>query len=82
MVVEVVKINVLLMPIEMIYDEDGFLYPNILSDLCINCGMCINVCQANEAPILRRTESIRLVWDKMILRIKKFFWWNVYINGS
>lgn len=30
--------------IEMKYDEEGFLYPKIDQDLCINCGMCKEVC--------------------------------------
>ena len=56
--------------IEMVYDEDGFLYPNILSDLCINCGMCINVCQANEAPILNEEPKAYAVWAQDDIRLK------------
>ena len=30
--------------IEMIEDYEGFLYPTVNKDLCINCGMCDKVC--------------------------------------
>lgn len=30
--------------IEMLSDEEGFLYPEINQELCINCGRCRNVC--------------------------------------
>lgn len=30
--------------IRMCADEEGFLYPNIFNDLCIDCGLCEKVC--------------------------------------
>lgn len=30
--------------IQMIEDEEGFLYPSINSSICIACGQCIKVC--------------------------------------
>lgn len=30
--------------IEMIADEEGFLYPSVLLDKCINCGLCEKIC--------------------------------------
>ena len=30
--------------ISMIEDEEGFLYPQINKDICINCGICEKVC--------------------------------------
>lgn len=30
--------------IQMVSDEEGFLYPEIDTDTCINCGKCISVC--------------------------------------
>lgn len=30
--------------IEMKYDDQGFLYPNIDYDKCVNCGLCVKVC--------------------------------------
>ena len=35
--------------IEMVEDEEGFLYPQINKDKCINCGLCKKVC-----PILNK----------------------------
>lgn len=28
----------------MSYDEEGFLYPRIQPELCVDCKMCIKVC--------------------------------------
>lgn len=33
-------------------DREGFLYPKINKDLCINCGLCENVC-----PIINKVEE-------------------------
>lgn len=30
--------------IQMIEDEEGFLYPSINNSICIGCGQCIKVC--------------------------------------
>lgn len=38
--------------IEMKEDEEGFLYPSVAQDVCVNCGLCEKVC-----PILNRTEE-------------------------
>lgn len=38
--------------IEMIEDEEGFLYPNINKGKCVNCGLCDKVC-----PVLNATEN-------------------------
>ena len=32
------------MAIQMIEDEEGFLYPHINEELCIACKQCIKVC--------------------------------------
>ncbi|MDD4274334.1 MAG: Coenzyme F420 hydrogenase/dehydrogenase, beta subunit C-terminal domain [Desulfobacter postgatei] len=40
--------------IEMKSDDDGFLYPNICSAKCNNCGMCVNVC-----PVLNKDKVSR-----------------------
>ena len=38
--------------IEMKADREGFLYPKINKDLCINCGLCETVC-----PIINKVEE-------------------------
>lgn len=38
--------------IEMKVDEEGFLYPNVNKDLCIDCGLCEKVC-----PIINKAEE-------------------------
>lgn len=38
--------------IEMKSDEEGFLYPNVNKDLCIDCGLCEKVC-----PIINKVEE-------------------------
>ena len=35
--------------IDMVRDEEGFLYPKVDKDKCINCGLCKNIC-----PILNK----------------------------
>jgi formate hydrogenlyase subunit 6/NADH:ubiquinone oxidoreductase subunit I len=30
--------------ISMVEDEEGFLYPEINSTLCVKCGICLKVC--------------------------------------
>jgi Fe-S-cluster-containing hydrogenase component 2 len=34
--------------IEMISDEEGFLYPIIHQDICIGCGECAKQCEFNK----------------------------------
>lgn len=39
--------------IEMVADAEGFLYPQIREDACVDCGLCVEVCpgkQAAEGP--------------------------------
>ena len=36
--------------IEMIEDEEGFRYPKINKEKCINCGLCRKVCSYNHMP--------------------------------
>ncbi len=38
--------------IEMVADEEGFLYPNINTEKCTNCGLCKKVC-----PSLNKSEK-------------------------
>ncbi len=32
--------------IQMLPDKEGFLYPKVDSGLCINCGLCVKVCES------------------------------------
>lgn len=34
--------------IKMVPDSMGFLYPSVDESLCVNCGLCENVCQFND----------------------------------
>lgn len=38
--------------IDMIADEEGFLYPDVSSEKCINCGKCLSVCPSMASPHL------------------------------
>lgn len=37
--------------IDMIEDEEGFIYPKIIEEKCINCGKCQRLCAFNRANI-------------------------------
>lgn len=39
--------------ITMCPDEEGFLYPLVAENLCVNCGICNNVCPIENKPLLR-----------------------------
>jgi coenzyme F420-reducing hydrogenase beta subunit len=44
--------------IEMVPDDEGFLYPIINEELCIDCGMCIRSCQyINQQYLINTFES-------------------------
>ena len=34
--------------IRMITDNEGFQYPHINEDSCVDCGLCIKTCPANK----------------------------------
>lgn len=42
-------------------DQEGFWYPEVNSDLCVDCGLCEKVC-----PMLHKTDSIKR-YDKPIV---------------
>ena len=37
--------------IEMKEDEEGFEYPHINEEICVQCGMCLKVCPIKEAKM-------------------------------
>lgn len=51
--------------IEMIEDEEGFLYPRVNEEKCINCGMCKKVC-----PILNRKQEKKFEQKAYVLNNK------------
>lgn len=55
--------------INMVYDEDGFLYPCVSQDLCVNCGLCMKVCQANARPVLNAEPKAYAAWASDDIRL-------------
>lgn len=49
--------------IKMVADSEGFLYPQVDSKECINCGKCINVCPilSSEKPNLTQPNAYAIV---------------------
>lgn len=45
--------------IEMIEDDEGFLYPHINKEKCINCGLCVKTC-----PMLNYEIEIKDIYPK------------------
>lgn len=51
--------------IHMLPDEEGFLYPLVSLDKCINCNVCNKVC-----PVENKSTSMGLVLNSYVLRTK------------
>ena len=43
--------------IEMVEDEEGFLYPKINKEKCINCGLCKRICSNNINELNTNTKT-------------------------
>jgi len=41
--------------IQMIADDEGFLYPSIDETKCVNCGLCIEVCSDHDVKVLKNS---------------------------
>lgn len=57
--------------ITMMYDEEGFLYPSINKDLCINCGLCMKICPYSvKNEEIQPSNKVFAAWckDKQLLR--------------
>ena len=48
--------------ISMYTDIEGFLYPNVNADLCVECGQCIKMCQSHDLtePLEHVKKKIRM----------------------
>ena len=47
--------------IQFVRDAEGFVYPEVKEEVCVNCGHCFNFCPANESNI-RPTEHNKKVY--------------------
>ena len=56
--------------ISMREEKLGHLYPLVNSDKCINCGLCIKICPANNSKTLCNPKTAYAGWDKNELEYK------------
>lgn len=60
--------------IEMVRDEEGFLYPHVKSNVCINCGKCEKVCpiigESNNTSINNLKEAIVIQNSESNIRVE------------
>lgn len=49
--------------IEMVYDEEGFLYPNVDNNKCIECGLCKKTCPILNQQIKREYEQKAYIYQ-------------------
>lgn len=51
--------------IEMVENEEGFLYPDVNHEKCIDCGICVKRCPAMNPPVRENfTQTSKTVWLK------------------
>ncbi len=50
--------------IEMKQNEEGFLYPYIDNERCVNCGLCQKVCHCKGLPQLKTTKNVLGAYNK------------------
>ena len=49
----------------MIEDEEGFLYPKVDMDACVNCGLCDRMCPLNE-----KNNKNMVLFNQKLFRIR------------
>ena len=47
--------------ISMVADSNGFLYPSVDTDLCIDCGMCNKACYLEHMPTKKNVQKVLAV---------------------
>ena len=57
--------------IEMQFDEEGFLYPEVDSTRCIECGMCSNVCPIQNPSHLKKGIPLSYVVQNKNSRVRE-----------
>lgn len=57
--------------INLISDNEGFLYPNVDSFLCVNCGLCERVCPINNHEEYKEIEKSFILRSKDINVLKE-----------
>ena len=57
--------------ISMIYNEEGFLFPQLDENKCIDCGLCAKACPAlSFVPQKRQEPECYAVWASDEIRMK------------
>ncbi len=49
--------------IQVVADNEGFLYPEIDNKKCINCGNCQKKCPANSEPLYNNAKDVFAAWS-------------------
>ena len=54
--------------IQILPNDEGFYYPHLDKDKCIDCGVCLKVCNINEQNLIKVTndepQSVYAAWSK------------------
>lgn len=56
--------------IQMKYDHEGFIFPEIIKGNCIYCGKCLSVCPVNHPLKFHPTPETFAVWAADDIRLK------------
>ena len=58
--------------ISMELDNEGFLYPQINNDKCMDCGLCLKTCHANNAINKNAKGKAYLAWVDYVMRLNSY----------